>query len=592
MITATLQSSGVELTQERVAKWCDAVLDGTIPACKWTKLAVERHYRDMETGHERGLWHDPDTVQIWVEFFRCLQHFEGDFAGQPIDLDPWELFVVWNVFGWMRADGTRRFRRAYIEIARKVGKSTFAAGIGLGLLMIDGEPGPQVYSAALDKQHARRVLHSKAEKYVKRSPYLRKRLDISKTTGRITFEQNDGFYEPLGKDSDVGEGFNPHGCIYDELHAHKTREMWDVIDSGQGARSQPLVFAITTAGFDTSSFCYTEIRDQVCQILQQVYDDDEWFGCIWSIDDEECTEKCPKNCQTHIKDQWQDEACWPKANPQSYFHTQIDDMRRMAREASRKPGALNNFLTKRLDVWTEQTVKWVNLADWKKSPDIIPEAELVGKACYSALDLSANTDLTAMLHLFPYGDDELTIIPRFWIPKDRIKDREHRDAAQYENWVRQGLVTATEGNVIDYKRVKFDIEADLAGFDVQNLAYDPWGPAEAIRQQLLDDGMDNDMMIAFRQGYASMSPAMKTLERLYLEGKIRGLNHPVMLWMASNVQARIDPAGNVKPDKSVNKKKTSRETSKRIDGFVCLVMCVGLWSVAKPTPKDPEIHLI
>lgn len=558
----TLINVDVEITRQRVSDWCESILDGSIPACKWTKLAVERHLDDMQHGHERGLWHDAESAQAWVDFFLCIQHFEGDFAGSPIELDDWELFVIWNVFGWKRANGSRRFRKAYCEIARKVGKSTFAAGIGLGALMIDGESGPQNYSAAVDKQHARKVLHSKAEKYVRRSPSLRRRLDVAKTTGRISFDFNDGFFEPMGKDSDVGEGFNPHITLFDELHAHKTREMYDVIDSAHGARSQALDFMITTAGFDQTCFCYTEIRDYITQILEGVIEDDEWFGCIWTIDE---------------GDDWRDESCWPKANPQSYFDTQIEDMRRMAREAARKPGALNNFLTKRLNVWTTQQIKWVNLAEWQKSPPIIPRQEMIGRRCYSALDLSSNLDVTALVHLFPIDNDQLAINARFWIPAERVKDREHRDAAQYEKWIREGLVTATPGRVIDYKKVRADIEKDFDDFQIEKLAYDPWGPAEAIRQNMLEEGMDEELMIAYRQGYASMSPAMKTLERLYLEHRIVGLNHPVMLWMASNVQARIDPADNVKPDKSANKSKTQRATTKRIDGFVCLVMCVGLW---------------
>ncbi len=564
------QSIVVEATRQRVAAWCEGVLDGTIAACKWTRLAVERHLRDMETGHQRGLYHDPEAVQIWVDFFLCIHHFEGDFAGRPIELDEWELFIVWNVFGWMRADGTRRFRKAYNEIARKVGKSTFAAGIGLGGLMIDGEGGPQNYSAAVDKQHARKVLHSKAEKYVRRSPSLQRMLDIKKTDGRISFNSNDGIYEPLGKDSDLGEGFNPHITLFDELHAHKTREMWDVIDSAHGARSQPLDFVITTAGFDQTRFCYTEIRDYVTQILEQVIKDDEWFGIIFTIDED---------------DDWQDENCWRKANPQSYFDLQIEDMRRMARNASVKPASLNNFLTKRLNVWTTQHVKWVNMEEWKKSPPIIEAGKLKARPCYSALDLSANTDLTALVHFFPLDDGQFTIVPRFWIPADRIKDRERKDAAQYEKWVRQGLVTATPGNVIEYKTVKADIERDFDYFDIIKLAYDPWGPAEAIRQAMIDEGMDEEKMIAFRQGYASMSPAMKNLERLYLAGSIRGLNHPVMLWMASNLQAKIDPAENIKPDKSANVK-SSRTSTNRIDGMVCLIMDVGIWMSAEPPKKQ------
>lgn len=578
-MTVVAEQIGVEVTRARVETWCDGVLDGTIPACKWTKLAVERYRRDMEDGHERGLYHDAVIAQIWVEFFLCMNHFEGDFRGQPIELDEWELFIVWNVFGWRRANGTRRFRVAYNEIARKVGKSTFAAGIGLGLLMIDGEGGPQVYSAAVDKQHARKVLHSKAEKYVQRSPSLRRKLEIAKTTGRITCEFNDGVYEPLGKDSDVGEGFNPHGTIFDELHAHKDRAMWDVIDSGQGARSQPLRFVITTAGFDITCFCYTEIRDQVCQILEGTIEDDEWFGIIFTIDE---------------GDNWQDEACWAKANPQSYFETQIEDMRRMAREAARKPASLNNFLTKRLNVWTSQYTAWVNIEEWAKSPMIVPRSELTGRSCFSALDLSKNQDLTAMVHLFDYpegGDGHLTIVPRFWVPADCVKDRERRDAAQYEKWIREGLVEATPGNVIDYEVVKRDIKADFAQFDIRELGYDPYGPAEAIRQDLINDGLDEKKLVQFPQQIKNFSPAMKTLERLYIEGKIHGLNHPVMLWMAHNVQVYMDANENIRPVKALRNKEHGKAT-RRIDGFVCLVMCVGLMAMAaKPQgPVDVEVH--
>jgi phage terminase large subunit-like protein len=498
-----------------------------------------------------------------------LRHFEGDFAGQPIDLDPWELFIVWNVFGWMRADGTRRFRMVYIEIARKVGKSTFAAGLGLGLLVIDGESGPQVYSAAVNKTHARKVLHNKAEKYRKNSPILRSRLDFQQTTGRISFELNDGYFEPLGKDSDTGEGFNPHGTIFDELHAHPDRQMWDVIDSGLGARSQPIKIAITTAGFDSSCFCYTEIRDQICSILAETIDDDEWWGCIWTIDDD---------------DDWQDESCWAKANPQTYFNTQIDDMRRMAREAARKAGALNNFLVKRLNIWTTQTVKWVNMVDWKAAPPMIAERELVGRKCWSALDLSANKDLTAMTHLFELDNGELAALCRFWIPKDAIQERERNDAAQYERWVREGWIKATPGRVIDYAIVKADILNDAGKFDIQVLAFDPYGPAEAIRQDLITQGLDEELMVEFLQRYNTYNPAMIGFERLYTDRKICGLDNPVLTWMAGNLQARMNPDGDLRPDKAANRPKGQSVNTKRIDGMVTTLMATGVWLV-RPAAK-------
>jgi phage terminase large subunit-like protein len=253
-------------------------------------------------------------------------------------------------------------------------------------------------------------------------------------------------------------------------------------------------------------------------------------------------------------------------------------MRRMAREAARKPGALNNFLTKRLNVWTNQQIRWVNLDDWKKSPPAAAESELLGAPCFSALDLSSNTDLTALVHWFEVPDGTFSVLPRFWIPAERIADRDHRDAAQYEKWVRAGLIKATAGNVIDYAVVEADIQADLDRFEVRKLAYDPWGPAEAIRQHLLAAGMNEELMVQFRQGFASMSPAMKHLERLYLAQKIAGLNHPVLRWMVGNLQARMDPAGNVKPDKAASRK--------RIDGIVCVIMDAGLAMTTEQKPAS------
>lgn len=556
------------LTHE-VETWCDQILAGRIPACKWVRLAIQRYRSDLETAAERGLWHDAEAALAVVEFFGFIRHFEGDVAGQPILLEPWEKFILWNVFGWKRADGTRRFRTAYNEVARKNGKSTFAAGIGLYGLVADGESAPQIFSGAVTKKQARDVLHSKAEKYVKHSPTLRKNLNISKVDGTISWDANDGRFEPLGKDSDTQEGFNPHMAILDELHAHKDRTVWDVIDSALGARAQPLVFVITTAGVNQAGICYSQ-REYAAQVLEGVIEDETLFAIIFTID---------------ADDDWQDEACWIKANPNLNISVRLDDMRRMAEKAGKKPSELNNFLTKKMNVWTSQTVAWTNINEWKKSPPAIDESLLIGQSCFSGLDLSSNTDLTALVHLFPWDDDQLVVLPRFWIPKDNIQERERTDRVLYQKWVKKGLVTATEGNVIDYESIMDRVKEDGRQFDVQQIAFDRWG-FEAIRQRLIGDdgGVPEEIMIAFGQGYASMSPAMKKLEELYLAGRLIGLNHPVLLWMAGNVQAKSDPAENIKPVKGDGK----GHSTKRIDGIVALIMTIGLWSTIDLQPSVYE----
>lgn len=564
MVTATAETESVALTAQAVETWCDGVLAGTIAAGKLTRQAVERYRRDLATGHERGLWFDADAAQAVVDFFTFIQHFEGPLAGQPIVLEPWELFIVWNLFGWKRIDGTRRFRIGYVEVARKNGKSTFGAGIALYLLVGDGEPGPQIFSGATTKKQARDVLHGKAEKYVKHSPSLRKLLHHAKVTGALSCDANDGVFEPLGKDSDTQEGFNPHGAVLDELHAHPDRAVWDVIDSAIGAREQPLILAITTAGFDTASFCYSQ-RQYMVQILERVVDDDDTFCVIWSIDED---------------DDWNDEACWAKANPNLGVSVRVEDMRRMATKAKKRPTELNNFLTKKLNVWTSQKVAWTNMDVWQQSPPMVDEALLVGQSCYAGLDLSSNTDLTAFVLLFPQEDGQLIVLPQFWMPAKNIAEREHSDEVLYRRWVDEGYIVATEGNVIDYARIRADIMAACSRYEVVKLGFDRW-MFEAIRQQLLEEGVPEELMVAYGQGFKDMSPAMKKVEELYLDRRLVGLNNPVLRWMASNMDAKTDPADNIKPDKTA-----LRKSKQRIDGMIGLFIAAGLWSTDEVTARS------
>ena len=541
-------------TQERVDQYIAGVLDGSIPAGRYIRLAVERHVRDLETGVERGLVFSPDAAQIVVDFFGLLHHFKGKWAGRPICLEPWQLFVVWITFGWMRTDGTRRFRVAYTEVARKNGKSTLAAGIGLYCLVADGEQGAEVYPVARLKKQAYEVLQRTAEQMVRRSPSLRKRLQIYKTQSTIVYEPAAAKMEPLGSDSENLDGLNVHTALIDELHAHRDRTVWDVIDSAMGSRTQPLIFAITTAGFNPQSFCYLQ-RDYTIKVLEGVVQDDTWAGFIWTIDE---------------GDAWKDEGCWAKANPNLGVSVNLEDMRRMAHKAAESPGDTNNFLTKRLDVWTNQVSRWVNLDTWRTNAGPVNEDDLVGRPCWSGLDLSTNTDITAFVHVFEVGD-KLAVVPRFWIPEDNAKLRERRDRVPYVQWAKQGLIRMTPGNVIDHKAIRADILADSRRFGMVGMGFDRWN-FEGLRQALMDEGVPEKLMTAVGMGYASMSAPMKKLEELYLAGKLVGLDHPVLLWMASNVSEDKDPAGNIKPNKE--------KSGERIDGIVALILAICMHEVS------------
>ena len=549
-----------------VQGYIDGVEDGSIVTCKWVKLAISRHLSDLKSGKDRGIYFDPDDAQIVLDFFPLLQHSQGKWAGKPFELEPWQKFILWVVFGWKKADGTRRFTICYNEMGRKNGKSTFAAAIGLVLLLLDGEPGAEVYTVATKLDQAK-IIHTEAQRMVKASAALKKKARVYRST--IVVESTNSKYVPLGRDSDTQDGLNVSGALVDELHAHKTREMWDVIDSAIGAREQALLFAITTAGFNQNGICF-EQRDYAIKVLTGSIIDDSFFAIIYTLDRDEATGE--------MLDDWKDEKCWIKANPNLGVSVRISDMRRMCKAAIESPSKQNNFFCKKLSIWTSQENRWLNMEHWNLGQDEIdPVAwrkdamkRLIGRECIGALDLSSTTDISCHLLLFADdGEDEsekYTVLPFFWIPKDNAHARERRDRVPYSLWARQGFVTMTDGNSIDYKFIRQEINDLQERYKHQEIAYDPYNATHLATELGEDDGFN---MVEFRQGFISMNEPTKECERLVLSHAIEHGNNPVLKWMASNVSVKTDPSGNIKPVKPDNK------SALKIDGMVCLIMAIG-----------------
>jgi len=531
--------------EREILDYVDSVLSGDIPAGKWECLACERYVSDLEHGKERGLVLNKKKAELALLFFNLVKHSKGEWAGQPFHLEAWQQFIVWNLFGWYRDNGTRRFRWAYNEVARKNGKSTLAAGIGLYLLTADGEPGAEIYSAATKRDQAR-ITHSEATRMVKASPALRKRVRVFRDNLHV--ESTASKFEPLGRDTDSMDGLNVHGAIIDELHAHKTRDLVDILETAQSARRNPLQFEITTAGYDRESICW-EHHEYTEKVLSGVVADDRWFGIIYTIDTD---------------DDWQDESVWRKANPNIGISKKIDYMRQQAQRAREIPSQLNAFLRLDLDVWTQSETKWVNLEHWKLCGQAIDANGLRGRRCYGGLDLSSTTDVSAFVLVFPpeRSDDPYQVLCRFWIPEDSMHERSHRDRVPYDAWVRQGYMVATPGNVIDYDYILAQIDEDAQMYDLQEIAFDRWG-ATKIVQELQEMGLT---VVQFGQGFASMSAPMKELEKLILSHKLAHGNNPVLAWMADNLVAAVDPAGNIKPDK--------QRSIEKIDGMVALIMAL------------------
>ena len=533
------------MDEREVMQYVDGVLDGKIAAGKWEQLACQRYVADLESGRERGLRLDRDRADLALKFFSLVKHSKGEWAGQTFRLEPWQQFIVWNLFGWQREDGTRRFRWGYNEVARKNGKSTLAAGVGLYLLTADGEPGAEVYSAATKRDQAR-ITHSEATRMVKASPALRKRVRVFRDNLHV--ESTESKFEPLGRDTDSMDGLNVHGAIIDELHAHKTRDLVDILETAQSARRNPLQFEITTAGYDRESICW-EHHEYTEKVLSGVVEDDRWFGIIYTID---------------ADDDWQDEATWRKANPNLGISKKVEYMRQQAQRAREIPSQLNAFLRLDLDVWTQSETKWVNLEHWKLCGEAVDANGLRGRRCYGGLDLSSTTDVSAFILVFPPDEvgDAYKVLCRFWIPEESMHERSHRDRVPYDAWVRQGYMVATPGNVIDYDYILAQIDEDAQIYDLQEIAFDRWG-ATKIVQSIEELGL---ICVQFGQGFASMSAPMKELEKLILSHKLAHGNNPVLAWMADNLVAAVDPAGNIKPDK--------QRSIEKIDGMVALIMAL------------------
>ena len=519
-----------------------SVVDGKKTAGKLVKLACRRHLDDLEDGPKRGIRYSREAADHVIDFFKFLHHSKGEWAGTPIELEGWEEFSLRVLFGWRRKDGLRRFRVAYEEVARKNGKSTLAAGIGLYLFFGDGEAGAEVYTAATKRDQAR-IVHGEAVRMVKASPMLSSRVAVYKDN--LNIPNTASKFEPLGADEDTLDGLNVHGAIIDELHAHKTRNVYDVLDTATGARRQPLLFSITTAGFDRKSICW-ELHDYGSKVLRGIVPDDSFFCFIACLDD---------------GDDWRDEVNWPKANPNLGISVKLDDLRRKAEKAKEMPSAQNAFRRLHLNEWTEQSDRWIDISAWDKCCGAVDVTELEKEECFAGLDLSSTSDITALVLVFP-SDDICKVVPFFWVPGENIKKRSDKDGVPYTAWAAEGFIIPTEGNIVDYDAIRKFINDLDKKFNIREIAIDRWN-ATQLATQLTGDGFT---IVPFGQGFASMSAPCKELEKMILSGKIAHGGNPVMRWMASNVAVKQDAAGNTKPDKS--------KSSEKIDGIVSLIMAV------------------
>jgi phage terminase large subunit-like protein len=533
--------------QHPALRYIDDVLSGRLLTCKFIRLAVERHVKDLERSEsdpDFPYYFDPDAAQRILDFFQFCNHVEGKWAGSPIVLEDWQQFMFWVPFGWMRkGEGIRRFRRAYIEVARKNAKSTVTAGLGLYFLIADGEAGAQVYSAATTKDQAR-IIHSAATKMVKVSPSLSQMVQVFRNN--LSVPESFSKFEPLSADHNTLDGLSPSAGLIDEIHAHRTRGVVDVIETGMGARQQPMMWMITTAGINTADSIALEFRNHGEQVLKGIRQDDVYFPLIYTQDDE---------------DNWLDEKVWIKSNPNLGVSVNIDELRELAQKAKEIPAAQNNFKTKRLNIWCNSRSKWIPVERWDACKEDFDIRKLLGRECFAGLDLSTTTDISALTLVFPMENGIHRVFPFFWVPEENADLRARRDRVPYPLWIKQGLIEATPGNVIDYSFLRKKINDLSKVYRIKEIAFDPWNAVHLVQQLREEDGLN---VVEMRQGFASMSSPMKSLESEVMSAKLRHNGNEVLRWMFDNVSVKMDPAGNIKPDKE--------KSAERIDGIVALIM--------------------
>ena len=483
-----------------------------------------------------------------VFFINNLKHTKDPWFGMPFELIDWQERIIRDVFGILRNDNIRQFRTCYVEVPKKQGKSELAAAIALLLTVCDGEFGAEVYGCAVDRMQAGNVFDV-AVHMVDLCPEIKPFFKYHQPSKKLIFKPLNSFYQALSGEVSNKHGINAHGIIFDELHAVMNREYFDVMTKGSGdTRRQPLTFIITTAGYDRNSVCW-EQHQKAEDILRGNKIDPTFYPVIYSAGEE---------------DDWRDPEVWKKCNPSLGITVRMDRMKAACEDAIANPANENTFRQLRLCQWTRQATRWMPLEKWMACNFPVDPEALKGRDCYGGLDLSATTDMTAFVLVFPpiKGEDKYQILSFFWIPADRMKERSRRDHVPYEGWFNEGLINATEGDVIDYAFIESTIIDLGEKYNIKQIAFDSWN-AWQIVQNLQSAGFEMEI---FDQRMKSISTPTKELMRLTLLKKLAHGGHKVLQWNIDNIMVIKDANENIRPDKS--------KSTERIDGAIALIMAL------------------
>lgn len=530
-------------------RYAKDVVAGKIPAGRFVKAACKRQIEDLKRWKAKGAAYRFDTARAnkVCRFIELLPHIKGPKAGEPIVLEPWQVFILTTVFGWVKADGSRRFRRVYIEVPRGNGKSALSSGVGLYMLCGDGEGGAEVYSFATTRDQAK-IVFGDAQNMARRTPGLRTHFGVDVNAHNINVLRTASKFEALSAEGSTLDGLNTHFACVDELHAHKTRAVYDVVETSIGKRAQSLLWVITTAGSNRAGICY-EVRGFVIKVLAGVAKDESQFGIVYGLDEE---------------DDWTTEEALIKANPNWGISVMPEVLLPLQAKAMTMPSAANNFKTKHLNEWVNADTAWMDMRAWDACKDTMLDPEqFAGEPTYVALDLASKVDIAAKIALHERtidGKAHYYVFGQYYLPRDTVERGEN---SQYQGWEHMGLLTVTDGAVIDFDVIEQDLLADCSRFEVREVPYDPF-QATQLSTRMAAQGVP---MVEMRPTVLNFSEPMKQLEALVLQGRLHHNGDPVLTWMMSNVVAHMDAKDNIYPRKE--------RPENKIDGVVALIMALG-----------------
>lgn len=531
------------------------VQSGKIVVGKYVRLAIERHTNDLDQAEKKGWYFCEDSARFAVDFIALIFRFYGKVSRKNLELQAFQAFIVAVLFGWKMADtDLRRFNKAYIEVARKNGKSFLIAAIGIYMTVADGEYDAEVYCAAMKRDQAMKVFRP-AQQMMRalrmHSAGMKVATTVQKT--RIIYEPGESFFCPLSRDYDTEEGSNPHCGIVDEVHVHPTTGMIDMLESGMVQRLQALLLLITTAGFDLSKPCF-QYHKNYKALLEGTVQNDSTFAMIWCLDE---------------GDDWQDEANWPKANPGLGTILPIANFRKELQKAQSEGKAKEQtFRVKNLNVWLNEATGWITDEDWRANSEPFSRESLAGRRCYLGIDLASTRDLTSTVLLFPpvHEGEPAKVLWFFYCPSAKIeKPDKNEGKVNYQEWAGSGLIFGTDGDATDYNYVFDHVNELRSEFDIVRGGFDR-ARALGIVDKLNEDGLD---MHPVAQTYTGLTMPIEQIEHWIATGDFHHGDNPVANWMLGNVRVMYQGNDLKRINKSI--------ASGKIDGFAALLDAVSVY---------------